>query len=197
MILKYLLLNKSKFCMTKSTYDTALQLGVSYLNMLKKIKNNNIPQAVMFDIDDTLLKVNGNSLTPIHPIIELLNYSKKLGFIVIIVTARDKYYASSTEKQLHDFGIVNYINLHMRDPRKDNGVVRIQDQQIFTFKSDIKKEYYTKYGIQFVMSVGDNLADIIGDYSGYYLKLPDHNDPNLYHLNINTGQKEIVKTFKK
>jgi hydroxymethylpyrimidine pyrophosphatase-like HAD family hydrolase len=43
----------------------------------------------MFDIDDTLLNVNKN-FKQIDPIVNLLKYSKKLGFLVIIITAREK-----------------------------------------------------------------------------------------------------------
>ena len=41
------------------------------------------------------------------------------------------------------------------------------------------------------MSVGDNIIDIDGNYSGYFIKLPNDKDPNLYHLNSN-GVTEIV-----
>ena len=42
------------------------------------------------------------------------------------------------------------------------------------------------------MSIGDNNNDITGNFSGYYIKLPEAKDPRLYHLNINTGKKENV-----
>lgn len=41
--------------------------------------------AVMFDIDDTLIFLNGTLNTPI---VELLHYSKSLGYKIIIITAR-------------------------------------------------------------------------------------------------------------
>jgi hypothetical protein len=31
------------------------------------------------------------------------------------------------------------------------------------------------------MSIGDNEIDILGDYSGYAIKLPNVNDPRLFH----------------
>ena len=41
--------------------------------------------AVMFDIDDTLIFTNGNANVPI---IKLLHYAKYLGYKIIIITAR-------------------------------------------------------------------------------------------------------------
>ena len=51
------------------------------------LKNRVIDEkdAVMFDIDDTLIFTNGSANTEM---IELLNYSKKLGYKIIIITAR-------------------------------------------------------------------------------------------------------------
>jgi hypothetical protein len=41
------------------------------------------------------------------------------------------------------------------------------------------------------MSVGDQLHDISGEYSGYFIKLPNHEDPRLFHLN-NKGKIEQI-----
>ena len=41
--------------------------------------------AVMFDIDDTLIFTNG---TPNSPMIELLHIAKNLGYSIVIITAR-------------------------------------------------------------------------------------------------------------
>lgn len=163
---------------TESPYETARDLGVEYL---KIIKNKNVPQAVMFDIDDTLLKVGNNTFTPITPIIELLNFALNNGFLVIIITARDDSATSFTIKQLNDFDI-KYTRLHLRN----------KDENFYTFKSQIKEHYLSEYKIPFVMSIGDNNNDITGNFSGYYIKLPEAKDPRLYHLNINTGKKENV-----
>ena len=162
----------------ESLYETARDLGIEYLKM---IKNKKVPQAVMFDIDDTLLKVNGNTFTPLFPIIELLNFALNNGFYVIIITAREDTGKNFTIKQLNDYGI-KYTRLHMRT----------KTQNFKTFKSQIKEYYQKEYHIPFVMSIGDNENDIIGNYSGYYIKLPESSNPRLYHLNINTGQMENV-----
>lgn len=41
--------------------------------------------AVMFDIDDTLIYINGRLN---QPIVDLLHYSKSLGYKIVIITAR-------------------------------------------------------------------------------------------------------------
>ena len=51
-----------------------------------------------------------------------------------------------------------------------------------TFKSEIKEHLYKNEGITTIMSVGDNYIDVLGSYSGYGLKLPNHTDPNLYQV---------------
>jgi predicted HAD superfamily phosphohydrolase YqeG len=134
-------------------YNTAYRNGVKYLDTINKLDN----QAVMFDIDNTLLHF---TFLPIKPIINLLNECKKRGFLIVIITARDSRYKKETEKDL--LGI-QYDYLYMRHDPVDNHVM---------FKSDVKQMLHEKNGITTVMSVGDNSMDIIGDHSGYKLKLP-------------------------
>ena len=50
------------------------------------------------------------------------------------------------------------------------------------FKSDVKENLYNQ-GYLTIMSVGDQNIDIIGNYSGYGLKLPNKTDPRLFHIN--------------
>ena len=100
---------KSKFKgSSESLYDTAYDLGINYLKIVKnKVKN----PMVMFDIDDTLLFVNNdNSFTRIEPMINLLNYCLKNEIAVLIVTARDSRYLNETKNDLAKNGIkYNYI----------------------------------------------------------------------------------------
>ena len=60
--------------------------------------------AVMFDIDDTLIFTNGNANVPI---IKLLHYAKYLGYKIIIITARPamKWNVEFTQYQLKQYGI--------------------------------------------------------------------------------------------
>jgi|TARA_B110000902_G_scaffold24369_1_gene26867 hypothetical protein len=56
-------------------------VGIEYISNRVVIKND----AVMFDIDDTLIYVNKK---PIFPMIELLYRAKYLGYKIVIITAR-------------------------------------------------------------------------------------------------------------
>jgi len=158
-------------------YENAYQLGKKYIDdfPLSSVKN----AAIMFDIDDTLLAVNGLNglnglnLTPIKPIIKLLKYADKKGIYIIIITARDSIFTSHTKKDLKENNI-NYDELYLRKSPKDNYEL---------FKSDIKKQY-TLNGYNIIMSVGDNDIDVIGNYSGYSLKLPNNSDSRLYEKRL-------------
>ena len=60
--------------------------------------------AVMFDIDDTLIFTNGKANTPI---IELLHEAKSMGYKIVIITARPGLgpVINWTIKQLGEYGI--------------------------------------------------------------------------------------------
>ena len=61
--------------------DTLKERGIQYISG-RVIGQND---AVMFDIDDTLIYTDG---TPIKPMIELLYIARHLGYKIIIITAR-------------------------------------------------------------------------------------------------------------
>jgi len=160
---------------TKSSLDfnlhnIAYDLGINYIKM---VKNNNLPgKCVMFDIDDTLLYVNNDgTFTPIKPMIKLLNEARKNKMKILIITARDSIATNQTINDLEENDIY-YDYLYLRENPKDNYQL---------FKSDIKKKYMDLYGLNIVMSIGDNDLDIIGPYSGYCIKLPNKKDPRLFH----------------
>jgi predicted secreted acid phosphatase len=92
--------------------------------------------------------------------------------IVIIITARDFRFKDETIKELKKHGI-KYDLLYLRK----------QNDNIRTFKSNIKKHLKETDDITIILSVGDNIIDVDGEYSGYFLKLPNTSDPKLYHLN--------------
>ena len=156
--------------MQNKVYEVAYTLGMNYLKI--SIDNNFFDlkhPAVMFDIDDTLIHYSGK---PIKPIIKLLNECIKLNLIVIIITARDYRFKDETIKELRKHGI-KYDLLYLRK----------QTDNIRTFKSNIKKYLKETDDITIILSVGDNIIDVDGEYSGYFLKLPNTTDPKLYHLN--------------
>ena len=114
--------------------------------------------AVMFDIDDTLIRADSGK--PMYAIIELLNLSIFLGYTVVIITARPDYVenVTHTEQQLVDLGI-NYNLLLFCPPQE---------------KTNKKKET----GLNYILSVGDQLTDLEGGL--YFLKLPDYTDTRYY-----------------
>ena len=97
--------------------------------------------AVMFDIDDTLLTLLGK---PITPMIKLLWDAQAAGYTIVIITARPRVEAiiQWTMKQLADNGIT-YDKL---------GFIRAEE------KIALKQHL----GYNFVLSVGDQLTDLTG-----------------------------------
>ena len=94
--------------------------------------------AVMFDIDDTLIWTNGQ---PNTPIIKLLHRMKKLGYKIIIITARPgfQFAIDFTRKQLAEYGIqYDYLGFTNAET-----------------KTLMKKQL----GYNFILSVGDMPTD--------------------------------------
>jgi predicted secreted acid phosphatase len=162
---------KEKF-MKRDIYSIAYNIGIDYLNSIV------VPYkgAVMFDIDDTLLEVRNhkqNKITfrAIKPMINLLNECINNGLLVIIITARDNEGKQQTINDLAKYKI-NYSALYCRHSPKQN---------YENFKSDIKEHLFKDFDIKILLSVGDNWIDIVGNYSGFCIKLPNKSDPSLYY----------------
>lgn len=167
------------FMKKKNVYRDAYDLGKRYLDISKKSKYYGLTYpAVMFDIDDTLIDYSGKE---IKEIINLLKKCISMGIIVIIITARPEESREYTIEQLNHFDI-RYGALFLRSPSDD----------FHTFKSKIKQQLSEKNDIVTIMSIGDNIIDIDGDYSGYWIKLPNHTDSGLYHLNASGLPEEII-----
>ena len=154
---------------TNNVYNEAFTIGEKIIinNLQNKLSlSNNTKKAVMFDTDDTLIKYSGE---PISEIIHLLNYSKFLGYLVIIITARsDKYYYETiNELSKHN---ITYDKIYLK---KDT-------ENFYDFKSNIKESLFKTMNIQIILSVGDNWIDVNGDYSGDFIKLPNKTDSKLY-----------------
>jgi hypothetical protein len=162
----------------KNINQTAYELGINYLNIMNNRDYYNLKYpAVMFDIDDTLIFSNGK---PNKPIINLLNKCRSEGLIIVIITARSNLFYDETVDELIR-NKIKWSYLFMKEA-KDN---------IHTFKSKIKKTLAELSDINIIMSIGDNIVDIEGDYSGYWIKLPNESDLNLYHLN-SEGKPELI-----
>ena len=165
--------------MKVNKYNLAYQMGIRFLDNSVYYKN----PAVMFDIDDTLLLTGEgtkhNPLKPIKPIINLLYECINRDILVLIITARDSRYREHTINDLAKYKIP-YSFLYLRQSPTD-------DHELF--KSNVKQNLYERYAITTIMSVGDNIIDTIGNFSGYSLKLPNKTDPNLYHSNCKKLEK--------
>jgi len=174
-----MVLSKGK---SNNVYNVAYELGKHYLDNIEPVPNF----AVMFDIDDTLLSVN--EYKPIKPIIKLIKECNKKGILVLIITARDSKYTNDTIEDLADIGIYPRYGNNFQQIKKGKGCVYYdylylrnspRDDHLY-FKSDVKQKL-AKEGIYTIMSIGDNEIDVIGDYSGYFIKLPNVHDNRLFH----------------
>ena len=117
----------------------------------------NIPfvpnQAVIFDIDDTLIDSSTHRLIP--KVFELYQYCKNRGYNIYIITARPRvpYGILFTLQQLHALGITGYKNIAFRPPL---------ELSIPFYKLNARKAIADNV----VMSIGDKSWDI-GRYGGY------------------------------
>ena len=146
-----------------NNYKKAFSIGYNYL-ISKKFNEND---AVMFDIDDTLIDFYEN---PIEEIVNLLIEVYKLKLKIIIITARSYgNYFNSTFNLLEKYKIP-YDLLFFRKNTDD----------VNTFKHLIKKRLYDENNIVIILSIGDNWIDVEGEYSGAYIKLPNYIDNQLY-----------------
>jgi ribonucleotide monophosphatase NagD (HAD superfamily) len=134
-------------------YTIAKTLGVKCVSQ-RHLKEND---AVMFDIDETLIHVNGK---PIHEMISLIQTCKFLGYRIIIITARPDFAVNHyyTQMQLIKFGIP-YDEVYFVPPEQ---------------KTQVKKDT----GLKYVLSVGDMDTDI--GHTEHFIKLPNYSDPQLY-----------------
>tara|TARA_R110000851_G_scaffold235288_2_gene387855 strand:- start:1694 stop:2092 length:399 start_codon:yes stop_codon:yes gene_type:complete len=104
--------------------------------------------AVMFDIDDTLIR--SSDKTPIRDSFNILRLAKTFGYKIIIITARSRESRAWTENQLRQYGI--YWD------------------QLYFISAGLKGELKRRTGLRFVLSVGDLETDCTD--SIYKLKLP-------------------------
>ena len=134
-------------------YTIAKTLGVKCVSN-RFVREND---AVMFDIDDTLIHVDGS---PLNEMISFAHACRSLGYRIIIITARPDFAVNHyhTRMQLIKFGIP--YNAVYFVPAKD--------------KTDLKKET----GLRYILSVGDLDTDI--GHSENFIKLPNYSDPQVY-----------------
>jgi len=103
--------------------------------------------AVMFDIDDTLLNTHTNE--PIAPMIQLARYVARMGFKVILITARPESSRGHTTRQMLRLGVTYY--------------------ELYFTPAHNKTRLKNMLPYHFVLSVGDMDTDLGG--SDYALKV--------------------------
>lgn len=128
------------------------------INYLRTFRYRHFNDAVMFDIDNTLL--DRETGEPIQPMIDLLNEAKNIGYKIVILTARPDDYENQvyTSNQLKNLGIT-YNTLGYCPAEK---------------KSQTKQYLRNR----FVLSVGDYWTDLTDSMA--WIKLPDEHNPNIY-----------------
>jgi hypothetical protein len=134
-------------------YAIAKQLGIEYVRNRTVGEND----AVMFDIDETLFQSNGE---PIQDVIDLFHECDRLGYRIIIITARPDYAVNHhyTQVQLTSYGLYPHEVYFVPPEDKD----AIKDQT----------------GLHYVLSVGDLCTDL--GRSDAFIKLPDRFDTRVY-----------------
>lgn len=110
--------------------------------------------AIMFDIDDTLLRVP--SFRPVREMVSLYKFAEMIGYNMIIITARPYSEENGlwTTQQLLEIGINPYI-IYFAPPQEKGSLKRSLD-------------------LNFVLSVGDQWTDLTDTEK--WIKLPDDND---------------------
>ena len=160
----------------KRKLEKARELGIKFLNTMKKNKFGKFANpAVMFDIDETLSYYG----VPLNEIIDIYRYCRKLGLKIIIITARAIEGLQFTKNELKSLGV-----------KYDHLILRKSTDDIMTFKNKCKQQLADNNNINIIMSIGDNWIDVDGDCSGYALKLPGTTDDYLYHT---TSKGQISK----
>lgn len=138
--------------------DQVKSVAMSFLS--NRIRDAN--DAVMFDIDDTLLRLRPpdyNIVYPIREIISLYKFAEMIGYKVVIITARPYSEENGlwTYRQLLEIGI-NPYKIYYAPPME-------------------KGHYKNAMGLNFVLSIGDQWTDLTD--SEKWIKLPDHSDTRI------------------
>lgn len=134
-------------------------------------KQTSLPKAIIMDVDDTLVstinskvkfvKINKSVvfLYPgIKPIVQVAQIAKKLGYKIIILTARPRESFLSTKFNL-DILQVPYDEIHMNNNNPD-----------ISFKYKIRQQLLKRYYILF--TIGDQVGDVNGPPGLLGIKLP-------------------------
>jgi predicted secreted acid phosphatase len=134
-------------------------------------KQTALPKAIIMDVDDTLVstinetvkfvKINKSVLflyPGIKPMVQVAQTAKKLGYKIIILTARPRASFLSTKFNL-DILEVPYDEIHMNNHSHD-----------ISFKYRVRQQLLKRYNVLF--TVGDQIGDVNGPPGLLGIKLP-------------------------
>lgn len=175
-----------------------------------------VGKTIIVDIDDTLVYTRENHINPkkeyekhpkygkvyhykpIKPIVSLIKKASKLGYTIIVITARPPQGYQNALTNLHRIGIYpdalftslfwkqdpsfkaimrNKIeNLKLKDVKKMTSI------ELFHYKPKLKsKTKKNLLNLKIVMTIGDKWPDITGMNNTLGLKLPEDSDMNAYY----------------
>ena len=180
------------------------------IGFLKKKSFSNLQgKAIVIDFDDTVgftsphRRINGqNVFDPmfgevIHypgiiPMIELVKKARKLGYYIIVITARAPSMLYDTISNLNLFGInpdAIFTSCFWGQPSSFKAIMRNNMEKLTLEKlTQLNSEqlYSGSYGsnsifnIKIVMTIGDQWHDVNGQKNVLGVKLPDPNNMNSY-----------------
>lgn len=164
-------------------------------------------KTVIMDIDDTLLMTHNEKyikrhLDPIVPMVRLFKDISKLGYIIIIITARPPESLGISYENMYLYGMYPYkiyTSVYYGQPQTFKAQMRIgleyltpseilttDSKQLLNINpnSRIKPDNH----INVVLSIGDRWTDITGMPNVLGIKLPEDSDINAYFwYNNNTS----------
>jgi len=156
---------------------------------------NLVSKTIVFDVDDTLLysKSKSKYLKPLEPVAKLLNNAKKLGYIIVIITARPP---SSLELTVENLKKINvhpdaiFTSLYWGQPdfkhvmRKNLEYIDRDVLKTITSEEllNIDKPLKLPMDLKLVLTVGDQWQDVENMKNVLGLKLPEPSDMNSYFV---------------
>lgn len=163
-------------------------------NYLINFPKTGLKYTVIFDIDDTLVFTDNQKIFPnakfpnnwipgymlfpeIPQMVEIIKLCKKLGFKVIILTARPYESERSSRKNMEILNI-KYDEMYHNKNYPD-----------ISFKIQFKQKLSKNNNI--ILSVGDQWPDIQGLDRCLCIKLPSYNDKNAYYTFNNKNYYKI------
>lgn len=183
------------------------------LKFLKRPELNSIVgKTIIVDIDDTLVYTRENQINPkkeyenhpkygkvihykpIKPIVNLIKKASKLGYTIIVITARPPQGYQNSLTNLHRIGIYPdalFTSLFWKQDPSFKAIMRnkiehlklkeikkMSSSDLFNCKPKIKKNLLN---LKIIMTIGDKWPDVTDMDNTLGLKLPEESDMNAYY----------------